>query len=935
MVLRPIRPLPPVLREERPRLLYAAAAFMFAASAGIVARTAASTLFLTAYDPGLIAYMYVGSALLLIAASAGAGALLGRLQPWRLAMFVGLGGAVLAVILRIVLAGSWRPAAAIVYLASELLSKVPVLLFWGIAALLFNPREGKRLFVWIGAAGTVACAVAGASIVPLTRWISTEDLLIVVAIQLAMFAAIAVRFSRWSGGAQPPDTIRGSSRGFGYYGALLGQHHPRNLAILTMLSTATLVAVDYLFKVAARNEFTGDALAAFFGAFYSWTSIAALVFQLVLVHIILQRGGVRVGAVILPLALLICAAGVVVTFNFGWIVALKFLDPLLDFTINAAAVQLFYLGIRKQTRTQVRTFVEGMVRPVAVALTGLALVALMGSLSLRNVAIAIVILTVLWLIAAFRAHESYLAGLLDSIGSRRFELADEAIRYRDKSLEQHFRDSIRTADDSAVPYLLGVLPDLGDIDWTPEYRMLLQRESPEIKVLALRFLRDHGDSTDLETVPALLDHPSSAVRREAVLTLARLGGSDAAETLMGLVHDDDLDVRSAVTAELMRIGDLDGLVAACVSLKEMLVSPEERFRRAAADALSQVDHKGLGRPLSILLHDPSIEVRRAALEACGARGSSETIPAIIGMLGDPDVGLAASDVLVTFGEQLFPHLDSVVATARSPRPGPIALRIPQILARTKTPRALNLLSDFLDAPDLEMRTEVTEAYWTMLRGLRAPDNHSPKIEAAVARALTHAAERLELTRILQSKEGATLVCHALREEFNGELRISLMLLQTLYPSLEANSLWFSLNDESGERRSQAIEILDSVVHERIKSRLLPLLEPLRGGDEDVQNVEDLNHPVSGLMDPANADWVAAGAAYLSAESRIDSSLERVKTLLTHSTAAVRETALYALSRLAPGTQVQTAARGLVEDPDESVRRLAKSILVQGESEATA
>lgn len=906
---------------------------MFAASAGIVARTAASTLFLTEYDPGLIAYMYAGGALLLVAASAAAAALLARMPPWRLAMFVGLGGAILAIILRVLMATSWRPAAAIVYLASELLSKIPVLLFWGIAAMLFNPREGKRLFVWIGAAGTVACAVAGASIVPLTRWIDTEDLLVVVAIQLALFAAVAVRFSRWSAlhVAEPSHIL---SRGFAYYRGLMGQHHPRNLAMLAAVSTATLVAVDYLFKVSARNEFAGDALAAFFGSFYSWTSIAALAFQLVLVHIILQRGGVQAGSLVLPAALLICTSGAIATFGFGWIVALKFLDPLLDFTINAAAIQLFYLGIRKQTRNQVRTFVEGMVRPVTVALTGLALVGLMTVASLRTVAAAIAVLTLLWIIAAFRANSSYVEGLLDSIGSRRFELVDEAIRYQDKSLEKHLRESIRTADDAAIPYLLGVLPDLGEIDWLPEYRALVDRESPEIKVLALRFLREHGDRTELETLPELLRHPASAVRREAVLTLAALGGSDAADTLMALVEDDDLDVRSVVTAELMRIGDLDGLVAACISLKEMLVSPNERYRRAAADALSQVDHKGLARPLSILLNDPSPDVRMAALEACGTRGSIETIPAIIRMLGDPDVGLAASDVLVTFGEALFPHLDPVLATARSPRPGPVALRIPQILARTRTPRALDLLHALLDAPDLEMRMEVTEAYWTMLHGRRAPDGHSAGIEKAYTISLTQAEERANVIRILGSKEGSTLVCHALREEFDGQLRSALMLLETLYPSLEANSLWFSLNEESGERRSQAIEILDSVVSEKLRAPLLALLEPARGGDEPDED-SDLGQPVHRLMNPANADWVAAGAAYLTAEAHLDSSVERVKTLLAHSSAAVRETALYAIGRLTDTAEARSVAAALADDPEESVRRLARSILQQSESESEA
>ncbi|HEX7706347.1 MAG TPA: Npt1/Npt2 family nucleotide transporter [Thermoanaerobaculia bacterium] len=910
-------------------MFYACVAFMCAAAAGITIRTAAATLFLSSYEPGLIAWMYIFGAVLLTVTALSVGRMLDRFSPARVAILAGAAGAATAVLLWLFALSNWRPMAVVIYLASEVLARLPVLLFWGVAALLFNAREGKRLFVLVGAAGTLACAIAGATIRPFARVFTTEDLLLLVAGLLAVFSVAVARLVAADGSrsASMPHREQKQAGAFGHYKTLFGTIHPRNMAWLAIVATATLLIVDYVFKVSARANYEGDALAAFFGTFYSATSITALVFQLFLVHLILKKGGVSVALIVLPASLALVGIGIALTGGFGWVVAAKFLDSLFDFTINAAALQLLYLGVRKQSRGRVRALIEGTLRPVTIALAGL-LLAVIGGASLRFLSVGIVILAVVWMVLAFRSYKSYVAGLLDSIGARRFDLESEQSGYQDRVLETHFRESLKTASDEEVPYLLGVIAEMKDVDWSDEYRGLLSRESATVRAEALDYLREHGNQKDLDSMISYLEDPDPGVRSAAVKAVGRLGGSAHAAALRPLIDEADPGVRASATAEVIRVGDIDDLLAACFSLKLMLESPDEALRAAAADTLAMVEHQGLARPLSLLIGDSNANVRLAALQACGARRSRELMPVIATLLPDPDTGYAAADALVACGEEFLPVAASMLQKGLDEDIDPEVVRVPAILARIGDPEGLEMLLPLLTARSQEMRGEAAQAYCTLARRVGVPAGHVAQLNEAIIGSVSEASARAALEEQLANREGSSLVCSALREEHDQYVIEVLLLLEAQHPEINGRSILFSLNDKSGEKRAEAIEVLDNLLDERVKGPLLQLLERRRGADAAAVADEQL----PGLLGTRNSEWMTAGAAFLGAESKIVSALPAVRALLEDPRPAVRETALYALCRIGDESDVREGCAALADDPDINVRRYAASVMQKFSSE---
>jgi len=75
-----------------------------------------------------------------------------------------------------------------------------MVLFWSFAALIFNPREAKRLLGLVGGAGTVACILTGFLLRPYVAYFGVDNLLVLVAVLLIGFAVAVTRLVQREGG---------------------------------------------------------------------------------------------------------------------------------------------------------------------------------------------------------------------------------------------------------------------------------------------------------------------------------------------------------------------------------------------------------------------------------------------------------------------------------------------------------------------------------------------------------------------------------------------------------------------------------------------------------------------------------------------------------------------------------------------------------------
>ncbi|MDA0746799.1 MAG: Npt1/Npt2 family nucleotide transporter [bacterium] len=920
-------PLARLAINERARFFYCLAGFMCIASAALIARTAGDALFLNRYSLDLLSYMYVGTAIVVVCASSAYGIFAGRVPAGRLIPRTCAVLIFFLLLLRLSLLHPWGGFRITAYLLADLVVNLPMMLFWSFAALVFNPREAKRLFGFVGAGGTLSCILAGFLVQPLAAYLGTENLLLLVALLLAGFLGIVTHLSKIeSARLQPAPGPAGKARRPPLqtrYGELLKTPQVRNLVLLVVAATLTLTLVDYQFKASARLRFEGADLAGFFGKFYAYASVLALFLQLFFVHRILSRGGVLLGLAILPAALVFTSVGTLLTASFSWTIATKFVVQTLLFTIDIAALQMLYLGTPIQSRNQARTFVEGQAKPLAMAVAGLALVALSQEVPLHILAMGAAGGALIWLLLTRANHRSYVSALVGSLDTYRFDPSAETAPFHDKNFESHLREALTSVSDEDIAYLLSIVQDLDHVDWAPEFRDLLGRQNTSVKIAALSYLQEHGNQQDLNAVLAHRTHPDPGVRAAATYASAALGGEDSLEEIENGLRDPHPAVRSAAIGCLINSGDLDNLLTAGAVLKTMLAHERADERIAAAQALAHVPNESLVRPLIGLLQDLDTNVVRAALHACENRTHPRLIAAVIPLLAETELHNMAAQVLAGFGKPALDHLTPYLELRRMDGALQGAAHVPAILAEIGDPSVFPALFKAAEqAEDAAVQTQAVRACAKLLLTLQSLKPYQVQIDqiikGEISAAKTHQADLLALSNL----PGTDVLRDALKHAFDNHLENTFTLLSVLIPGVDLLAVHRNLARGSRESRANAVEILDNVLKGETKTSILALLEPPRSAEGTPQQAAAR---ILELAQNPPTDWVLIGALYAAAENAIRNIHHCIPACLEHPHAVVRETGLYTLARFEDPTLFQATCAGLLEDPDAAVRRLAEEL----------
>jgi ATP:ADP antiporter, AAA family len=456
--------------RDKGRLAAAAGAFVCASVAGLLARIAGDSLFLAVYGREALAFLYLGTAAVVGLLSFLFGTLAGRMPGRRLLVVSLTFLACLILIVRAALLADFDEVRVAGYLVADLTVSGSVILFWSYFAQLFDARKARRYIGFIGAAGTVGCMAAASGAGAFNRWFGVANLLMVAAFLLALFAVIVA--ACWKGPEQDPGSPVGVERRRGVSSAsrlaILKNQTVRDLALLVGAGTVTMTLIDFQFKAGAQATYSADALPGFFGNFYAVSNIVVLVVQLFLMTWILRRGGLMVSLSLLPVSLLATSLVSLGASAFIWIVTARFAVQVMAFTIDSAALHILYLGVRRRSYGQARAFVDGMVKPLAMGLTGLFLFLGAGQVDPAQLAIGAALASGVWLIAARRNYLTYLSALVGRLGAKLAYPPGRPLHIADRSLEKLIKERLRTAPAEDLPYLLTIADELGDIDLPEE-----------------------------------------------------------------------------------------------------------------------------------------------------------------------------------------------------------------------------------------------------------------------------------------------------------------------------------------------------------------------------------------------------------------------------------------------------------------------------------
>lgn len=729
--------------------------------------------------------------------------------------------------------------------------------FWLVGNLLFTARQAKRLFgpvglglVLGGAAGSwLSGAAAGA--------VESRDLLLVAAAILAVCAAIVWRLVPDPEEREEADPRLSEELDVGALRLLRNSPHLRTVALILGLTVVVSTLVDWQFNRAVQLHIPGeDAKTAFYGNCFALINLASVVVQAFFTAFVIRRLGIGVALLVLPVGILVAAAGVVAVPALMVASAAKATDGSLRYSVDQSTRELLYLPVPSAVKARVKPLIDVAVHRGGSGLAGLVLLVATNWLggSIREVALLAALLCVAWIAAALRMKEEYAASVRRLIGVRDVDLGDLIVEQLDAETVEQVRRTLRRGTEDEILYALSLLEQAPAPGLEEELGALLRHESEAVRARAVSLLYDMGRPERVDEVEELLEDSSLEVRARAIRFVCDFGGVDPGERMEAFLREEDDEVRCAAMACLLREGGPEERGLALVHVLRLARDEDAGRRRWAAELLGELDRAPAEarEELDGLIEDPAVEVRREALRAAGRSEARELAPALVGGLGDPDVADAAREGLEKLSPEVHPALARRLSDPETA--APVQERLAGALYARASQRTVEELWRALASVERagvryrilktldKLRRDRSDLDFGRLDVAREADRELDRAYrwTAVAHALGAGGGRRRGERGPGSGEGsrpekgirpASLLERTVRQRRREAVERALRVLGLRHSLERLYAAYTALTSRERVDRERGLELLESVLPLRYRNRLSPLLDPGRSFED--------------------------------------------------------------------------------------------------------
>jgi AAA family ATP:ADP antiporter len=724
------------------------------------------------------------------------------------------------------------------FLFGQILGLLLISQFWTLANDIYDARQAKRLFGFIGGGASLGGALGGGLTKFLVPRIGNDNLLLISAAALAICLAIVVVIVKRRG-AHPLSLLE-DERGVGGAEALrllARSPHLRVIALIIGLAAAGSTIVEQQLNMAAeasgRSE---EGITEFLAEIGIYISLAGFVVQVGLTSRLHRSLGLAIALLLLPLNLGSTAVMILVT-GAAWGPAVaRVLDTTLRYTVDKTTREILFLPLPADLKYRAKPFIDVTMDRFAKAIAAVVILVLIQptwglGLEWPQLSYASLAVAAIWFVGTHVARREYLTSFRRSIGA--MTIAPEAIRadVTDAATIETLVEELSNPDEAAVLYAITMLEALEKRNLiTP---LLLHHQSPRVRTRALMALAAARSRIARRWAPMVEQMVQDAdvdVRAAALRALAMLSHQDVAALMRR--HLDDPEPRVAVAAAAaLANGDEPADVAAAERTLRRLISDTGdgavTGRIESANALAHIQNTAFRTLLVPLLYDHDTRVVQEAIRSARVLGAEDGLflPGLMSLLGHRALKGEARDTLVGYGDSVVPALGHALRDRREH----LWLRrhIPATLALIPTQAAMDALVSSLEEPDGFLRYKAITAIERLAR--EHPEIAFPRavVEQLLVRETSRYYNSLTLHyNLLQHGTAAhgSLLGRALTDKMTRGLDRIYRLLGLLYHVGDIAAARFTIEQGEVARRAAAIEYLDNLLGGVVRRRVLPILD---------------------------------------------------------------------------------------------------------------
>ena len=284
------------------------------------------------------------------------------------------------------------------YLGVSLFAVITTSQFWILANMVYNSREAKRLFGFIGA-GAIAGGIFGGYLTSIVTeqygnmtviWIAAFLTLCCIPILLRIYKLKIKKLNIY---VRSQRKFNDNHKEQSSLSLISKSKHLTYLALIAGIGVIVAKLVDFQFSdFASRAIENPDKLASFFGFWFSSFNLVALILQLFLTNRLLSKLGVSSTLLILPLGIALGSL-LFLTFPELWVlIIIKGIDGGFKQSLNKAAYELSIMPIPLNVKNQAKSYIDVVVDSIATGLSGLMLIFLIRKLDLSTSYITVIVL---------------------------------------------------------------------------------------------------------------------------------------------------------------------------------------------------------------------------------------------------------------------------------------------------------------------------------------------------------------------------------------------------------------------------------------------------------------------------------------------------------------------------------------------------------------
>lgn len=726
--------------------------------------------------------------------------------------------------------------------------------FWILANLIFNAREAKRLFGFIGA-GAIAGGIFGGYLTSLLApAFGSENLLFVSAALLSL--SIPITRAIWRENSINKTNIHQSKKNVNQvdenpFQMILKSKHLTYLAGIVGVSVIVAKLVDYQFNaIAALKISNPDELTAFFGLWFSNFNLLSLVIQLFITRRVVGVFGVGTSLFFLPAGIFLGALLVLFVPSLFAAIFIKLADGSLKQSINKSSVELLALPIPLNIKNKTKTFIDVFVDSVATGIGGLILILLVNGLQLSTQLISLMILAILgiWFYFAVKVREEYIKSFQLKVKQIGKEKSNIKLNLSQESVLSGLIKVLEHGNEKQILWVLQKSRENPNDKLFPSLRKLLNHSEGIVRAEALRNLYFYRNKNISDAVSQKISDPFQEVKIRAFEYLLEHNLEKRVDLMQEYLSNPDDKVSGAAllslagelrdNPELKKQYELRQVIAN--RIKAMENESDEANIRFNTEIVLETIGKGyissyFGFIEKNLEHSEAVIVNQA-IKAAGLSMAPEFIDKLIQLLMDNRFSVNATHALAQYGAEILTIFSTLIDDKQKLE---IHRKIPGIIENIESQRSVSFLFSLLNSEDFQVRDQALISLNALKT--RFPYLHFDK-KLVIRRILEEARIIQDTLSVLylQTKlemesdqnlntnsdlsEARKSLIILLERRLDGGLHRIFRLLGLKFPGSEIPSAYKNFQSSKPDIRISSIEFLDNLLDARLKRVLIPIFE---------------------------------------------------------------------------------------------------------------